>query len=160
VMNGDTEWRGSARWKLARTLLLYPLNHEYALLGSWAPPADALARWDEVLAHRPAAGIVGTDAHGRVAIHRDRALRYPSYAALFGLASNHVLLNRDLTGDAAVDSPALVRALAVGRSYVGLDALAPADGFSFTASLPREAPARPWSMGDVVPPEPGLRLHA
>ncbi|PYQ54605.1 MAG: hypothetical protein DMF78_05205, partial [Acidobacteria bacterium] len=160
VMNGDTEWRGSARWKLARTLALYPLNHEYAVLESWTAPTDALARWDEVLARRPAAGIVGTDAHGRIPVRKDEALRFPSYTTLFRLASNHVLLNRDLTLDAAVDSPALVRALAVGRSYVGLDALAPANGFSFTATLPGDAPARPWSMGDVVPPEPGLRLRA
>jgi hypothetical protein len=53
-----------------------------------------------------------------------------------------------------------VRALALGRSFVGLDALAPADGFSFTTGGGPEPPRIPWSMGDVVPPEPGLRLRA
>ena len=162
VMNGDTEWRSAASWRLARTVALYPLNRSYALLGSVVPPTDALGRWDALLARRSAAGIVGTDAHGRVPVRRDRPLRFPSYAALFSLARNHVLLNHAPTGDVAVDGPAIVRALARGRTYVGLDALAPADGFSFTAAETGAdaRTSRPWSMGDVVPPEPGLRLRA
>src|SRR5205823_5163695 len=81
-------------------------------------------------------------------------------ASLFRVARNHVLLSRPLRGNAALDAAAIVRALGAGRSWVGLDALAPADAFSFTAVEPAEHPAPPWSMGDVVPPEPGLRLRA
>src|SRR6185503_4939432 len=47
-------------------------------------------------------------------------------------------------------------ALARGRSYVGVDALAPANGFSFVAEEGRER----WTMGDTVAPRPGLRLRA
>jgi hypothetical protein len=160
VINGDSQWRAAGWGRLLRTLALYPINHEYALLGSLTPPTEALARWDAVLARRPAAAIAGADAHGQVPIRKDRALRFPSYASLFEVARNHVLLSRALTGDASVDSPGIVHALAVGRSYVGLDALAPADGFSFTTFEPSDPTPRPWSMGDVVPPEPGLRLRA
>src|SRR6185436_11656017 len=135
-------------------------NHEYALLGSLTSPAEALARWDEVLKRRPAAALAGADAHGQVPIRKDRAFRFPSYTSLFAVARNHVLLSRPLTGDAQVDIPAIVRALALGRSYVGLDALAPADGFSFTSAGGADPARVPWSMGDLVPPETGLRLRA
>jgi hypothetical protein len=160
VINGDSQWRAAGWGRLLRTLALYPLNHDYALLGSLTAPTEALGRWDAVLARRPAAAIAGADAHGQVPIRKDRALRFPSYTSLFEVARNHVLLSRALTGDASVDGPGIVHALAVGRSYVGLDALAPADGFSFTTFEPAEPARRPWSMGDVVPPEPGLRLRA
>ncbi|HUG53137.1 MAG TPA: CehA/McbA family metallohydrolase [Vicinamibacteria bacterium] len=160
LINGDSQWRAAGWTRLARTLALYPLNHRYALLGSLTAPTAALAHWDEILARRPAAAIAGADAHGRVPVTRTRNLRFPSYESLLGIVRNHVLLNRELTGEASVDVPAIVRALSVGRSYVGLDALAEAGGFSFTAVEPRDPRRRPWSMGDVVPPEPGLRLRA
>jgi hypothetical protein len=160
VVNGDSQWRSAGWLRLTRTLALYPLNHEYALLGSLTSPAEALARWDEVLKRRPAAALAGADAHGQVPIRKDRAIRFPSYVSLFNVARNHVLLSRPLTGDAQVDIPAIVRALALGRSFVGLDALAPAEGFSFTTAGGPDRARVPWSMGDVVPPEPGLRLRA
>jgi hypothetical protein len=160
VINGDSQWRSAGRARLTRTLALYPLNHEYALLGSLTAPTEALARWDALLARRPAAAIAGTDAHGQVPIRKERAVPFPSYESLFRLARNHVLLNRAPTGDVSVDAPGIVRALAVGRSYVALDALAPADGFAFTAVGIDSRTSHPWSMGDVVPPERGLRLRA
>jgi hypothetical protein len=160
VINGDSQWRAAGGARLVRTLALYPLNHEYALLGSLTEPVEALARWDALLARRSAAALAGADAHGQLALGGDRTLRFPSYASLFKVARNHVLLSRPLTGDASVDGPAIVRALAVGRSYLALDALAPADGFSFTAVEAADPARQPWSMGDVVPPEPGLRLRA
>jgi len=160
VVNGDSQWRAAGWMRLARTLALYPLNHDYALLGSLTPSTEALARWDALLARRPAAAIAGADAHGQVPVRKDQALRFPSYVSLFRVARNHVLLSRPLTGDASVDGPAIVRALALGRSFVGLDALAPADGFSFTAGGDPDRAHIPWSMGDVIPPEPWLRLRA
>jgi hypothetical protein len=160
VVNGDSQWRAAGWMRLVRTLALYPLNHEYALLGSLTPPTEALARWDALLAHRPASAIAGADAHGQVPWRKDRAVRFPSYTSLFEVARNHVLLSRPLTGEAQSDAPAIVRALALGRSFVGLDALAAADGFSFTTAGGPDPARIPWSMGDTVPPEPGLRLRA
>ena len=160
VLNGDSQWRAAGWGRLLRTLALYPLNHDYALLTSLTAPTDALRQWDAILARRPAAAIAGADAHGQIPVRKERAVRFPSYTSLFKVARNHVLLSRPLTGDAAVDASGIVHALAVGRSYVGLDGLAPANGFSFTTFEPVDAPLRPWSMGDVVPPLPGLRLRA
>src|SRR5262249_23710221 len=66
VMNGDSQWRSAGWARLLRTIALYPLNPDYALLGGFTEPTEALARWDTLLARRPAAAIAGADAHGQI----------------------------------------------------------------------------------------------
>jgi hypothetical protein len=138
------------------TAALYCINQRYALLGSLNLPEETLARWDRLLAQRDVAGIVGTDAHSRLPLTKTWSLRFPSYESLFSLLQNHVLLDGPLTGEVAPDTAAIVNALRRGRSYVGLDGLAPAGGFFFTV----EGGGRRWTMGDVVPAGPGLTLRA
>jgi hypothetical protein len=152
LLNGDSQWRAAGWWRLARTAFAYRVNPEYALLGSLTPPTDALERWDAVLAGRAAPGIVGADAHSRVAVSKRVALRFPSYASVFALARNHVLLPAPLGGAAEADAEAVIAALRQGRSYMSLDALAPGDGFSFSV----EAGARRFTMGETVTLQPGL----
>jgi len=156
LLNGDSQWREAGGWGLAKSAALYPLNPQYALLQSLGRPRSALERWDALLAVRDVPGIAGADAHARIVLRKDTALRLPSYRAMFGLFQNHVLLDAPLEGDPLRDGRAIVDALARGRAYVGVDALAPAGGFSFTA----EAGGRRFTMGDTVPPRPDLRLRA
>lgn len=146
LLNGDSQWREAGWLNLLRTGALYAVNSRYALLGSLSTPDAALARWDEMLRRRDVAGIAGADAHSRVPLSRKRGLRFPSYESLFGLVRNYVLLERPLAGDFARDSRAVIEALARGRSYLGVDAIAPAQAFSFVA----EAGGRRFTMGDTV----------
>ncbi|HEY6552108.1 MAG TPA: CehA/McbA family metallohydrolase [Vicinamibacteria bacterium] len=154
LLNGDSEWRRASWGRLARLGALYAVNARYALLSGLTPPKEALARWDALLARRDVSGIVGADAHSRVPITKKRSLRFPSYEALFGLARNHVLLPAPLRGEAGPDAVTIVEALRRGRAYVGLDALAAADGFSFTA----ESLGRRFTMGDEVVAGPEVRF--
>ena len=156
LINGDSQWRAAGWGRLLRTGALYGLNPRYALLGSLTPPDGTLAQWDRLLAARPVAGIAGADAHNRVVVRGEKGIRFPSYESVFGLAVNHVLLDRPLSGDAAADGTAVVDALGRGQSYVGLDALAPAGGFFFTA----ESPAGRATMGGTIAPDPAPRLRA
>jgi hypothetical protein len=156
LINGDSQWRAAGWGRLLRTAALYGLNPRYALLGSVTPPQETLARWDQLLAARDVPGIAGADAHNKVNLRKERGVRFPSYESVFGLAVNHVLLEQPLSGDAARDGRAIVDALARGRSYVALEALAPGDGFSFTA----ESPAGRATMGDTVAPHASLRVRA
>ncbi|HEY7509711.1 MAG TPA: CehA/McbA family metallohydrolase [Vicinamibacteria bacterium] len=156
LINGDSQWRAAGWGRLLRTAALYGLNDRYALLGSLTPPDQTLAQWDRLLAQRDVPGVAGADAHSRVVVRKERGLRFPAYASVFGLAVNHVLLERPLSGDAAADGRAIVEALARGRSYVALDALAPADGFSFTG----EGGGARATMGDTLAADPRPRLRA
>jgi hypothetical protein len=156
LINGDSEWRTTGRLQMLSTAALYCINQRYALLGSLNPPEETLARWDRLLAQRDVAGIVGTDAHSRLPLTKTWSLRFPSYQSLFSLLQNHVLLDSPLTGEVGPDTAAIVNALRHGRSYVGLDGLAPAGGFFFTV----EGGGRRWTMGGAVPAGPGLTLRA
>jgi carbohydrate binding protein with CBM11 domain/PHP domain-containing protein len=156
LLNGDSQWREAGWWRLAQSAALYGLNPRYALLRSLTRPRSVLGRWDALLAARDVPGIAGADAHARLPVSKSITLRFPSYASMFALVQNHVLLEAPLAGEAQQDGPAIVGALARGRSYVAVDALAPANGFSFVA----EAGAERWTMGDTVAPRPGLRLRA
>jgi hypothetical protein len=156
LINGDSQWREAGWLDLLKTGALYTVNRREALLESLTPPAAALARWDVLLASRDVAGLAGADAHSRVPVTRRFALRFPSYASLFGLLRNHVLLRQPLSGVAAEDVRSIVEALRDGHNYVGLDGLAPAGGFGFTA----ETGGARYTMGDTVPSAAPLRLRA
>lgn len=156
LLNTDSQWREAGGWDLFKSVSLYGLNPRYAMLQGLGSPRAVLQRWDALLAERDVPGIVGTDAHARIVLAKGVVLRLPSYRTLFGLFRNHALLDAPLEGDARRDGEALVRALGGGRCYVGVDGLAPADGFSFVA----EAGDRRWTMGDTVAPQSGLRLRA
>lgn len=154
LLNGDSQWREAGWGRLMATAALYRLNPRYALLRSLSPPSATLAQWDRLLAERDTGGIVGADAHARVPISRRFALRFPSYEAVFRLAQNHLLLERPLSGKAEVDERVVAHALAHGRGYVGLDGLAPAPGFSFTAHA---SEGRRVTMGETIAPPVRLR---
>jgi hypothetical protein len=136
---------------------LFRLNPAYALLQGLRSPDEALRRWDEMLAKRDVVGLAGADAHSRLAITKTRALRFPSYEALFAQERNHLLLDRPLAGDAGADRAAVLDAFRRGRFYLGLDALAPAEGFRFTIE---GAPGERWTMGDHVTMPVGARAVA
>jgi hypothetical protein len=155
IVNGDSEWRRAGP-RLLLTAGLYGLNGRYALLRSLTPPDPMLARWDRLLAERDVAGFAGADAHSRIPLSKTRALRVPPYETLFALQRNYLLLEAPLRGDFETDRGAILAALRRGRAYVGLDALADASGFSFTAADgPRVVPP-----GDTVAPTAGLRFSA
>ena len=155
LLNGDTQWRSASWARAVWTTLLYPLNASYALLQLITPPT-AMDRWDALLAERDVPGIAGSDSHSYIGLMEAVGLRFPSYRSVFELARNHVVLPRPLTGNADVDGRAIAAALANGRSYIALDALASAAGFFFVA----DDGARQWTMGDTVSPTPSLSLRA
>lgn len=156
IINGDSEWRRAGA-RLSTTAALYQLNAPYALLRLLSLPEATLSRWDGLLRQRDVVGIYGSDAHSRVPVTAQTVMRFPSYEAVFSLARNHLLLDEPLSGDAVADRATVLDALRRGRFYIGLDGLAPADGFSFVV---QSRAGRRWTMGDGVRPRPGLRARA
>ncbi len=156
LLNGDSDARRAGP-RLLLTAASYRLNPDYALLAAATPIDEALRRWDALLAERDVAGLAGADAHSRLALTPTRFVRFPSYAALFRQARNHLLLREPLSGDAARDRAAVLDALRAGRFYLGVDALAPADGFTFSVV---DGAGRRVAMGETVAPGEGVRAVA
>ena len=154
ILNGDSQWRAAGWTSLLATALLYPLNSDYSLLRLLRRPA-ALSRWDDLLARRHVPAIAGADAHGTL---RPAAatLPLPTYEAVFRIAQNYVLLEQPLSGNAPADTAAILAALARGRAYIGVGALAPADRFFFLA----ERDGSRWTMGDTVASGGPVQLQA
>ena len=144
VLNGDTQWRAASWSSLTSSILLYPLNPTYAVLRMMTRPT-ALTSWDHILFQRHATAIAGTDAHGPLRLPRLMSLPRPSYETLFQIARNHVLLEQPLSGRASTDIDVILDALERGRTYIGVDGLAPADRFYFVAE--RSGDTR--IMGDI-----------
>jgi hypothetical protein len=145
ILNSDSQWRQAGWFQTAAALFAYPINPTYALLKVMTPPVALVAQWDRLLESRNVFGVAGADAHG-----------FPSYESVFKLARNHVVLEKPLTRNAADDTQAITSSLRRGRSYIAVDALAPADQFFFIA----EQGGQQWTMGDDVPATPAPRLVA
>jgi len=156
LLNGDSDARRAGP-RLLLTAFFYRLNPDYALLAAGSGIDPVLERWDALLAERDVAGLAGADAHSRLTLTRTRSLRFPSYQALFRQARNHLLLGEPLRGEAARDRAVVLETLRAGRFYIGRDALAPADGFSFTVE---DGAGRRFTMGDQVEAGGSLRAVA
>ena len=145
LLNMDSLWRRASWLTVLRGLPAYPFNPTYALARGLDRPDDVLSRWDALLRRRNVTGLAGVDAHG-----------LPSYRNLFRVIRNYVLLDSPLSADPERDAAAVTDALTRGRSYMAVEAIAPADGFFFQAARGDES----WQMGDTVPPAPDLLLRA
>ena len=109
-----------------------PVNSRLALLRLARTPRENFAKWDELQAQRPVAGICGSDAHANVLFDRWSLAHFPSYLSVFSLARQHVLLRDQDPEHAGAD--AILAAIKSGNSFCAIDALSPADGFTQTVS--------------------------
>ena len=128
IWNWDTDWRDASPWDWMRALPLLPFRPTSALVRLVDRPHSSLARWDALLREAPIAGICSVDAHARVALSKNRFLPFPAYRHLFRLIRQHVLLDRDPTGDPDHDGDLVIEALRRGRGYCGFDGIADASG--------------------------------
>ena len=100
-------------------------------------PDDNLKKFDEVAANRKITLCAGSDAHSNIGFHLfgDDAqhkiinLKFDSYATIFNVIRNHVLLEKDQP----LTQENLLAALKNGHSFIGVDAWSKSDGFDFTA---------------------------
>ncbi len=114
-----------------------------------------IARWDSLRRGRRPVGLAGTDAHARVGWknqgdpYEDRTLlRLPSYESAFRAFSLQAVLESPLSGRAADDADALVRAIRAGHVHTIVDAYAAPGSFEFTG---RTGGVARVTEGDATP---------
>jgi hypothetical protein len=158
LLNPDTTWRvwaqqaarasnapSAVKWRARRTLALslldYPVRpaETIASLLHVESPLNAVRHWTTIAARRRLVAIAGIDAHAKLALRGDPgdagfALPFPGYEPSFRVMSVHVATERPLSGNAAADANALVRAIRNGHLYVAVDAIAAPPSFEFSAS--------------------------
>ena len=112
------------------SILIYPFNSQLSLLRLYEDPKEELEFWDSNLKRRKFTAIAGADATARTGSIGDFSLKFPSYQVSFGLFSNHVLLNSELTGNFDGDRKKILTALKKAQFYMSFDALANPKGFN------------------------------
>jgi hypothetical protein len=124
------------------------------------PPERNLRAWDELNRSRRVVAVGGLDAHQiGLRIGPFVPLRLMSYKRSFQTLRTHVWIEGEVTLESVFG------ALREGRSYIAMDSLAPASGFTFEhvagtfrATVPREARLRLLCDGSEVATATGREL--
>jgi hypothetical protein len=120
------ESKGSFLW----SALIYPFNSQLALLRLYKEPHDELTLWDRLSSQKPFIGMSGSDATSKAIPYGTIRWKFPSYQTFFSLASNHVLLRSELTGEAESDRRKILSGFSSGQFYMCLDMLGNPKGFA------------------------------
>lgn len=157
-LNADSEWRDEFLGSLGRVLLTYPLRPVETLGALLDRPTPVLAQWQALTRARRVPAVAAADAHARLGWraatdpYEDRVIaRVPGYAVSFRAFANHVILDRALTGEAEADAAQVLNALAEGRVFTSLDALAGLSLFEMHAGSGPQS-ARPGEYLDLEGP--------
>lgn len=118
------------------TLFTYLFNERLALMRLVEEPEDVIQYWDSQNNQRPTLAFAGADAESKLKVSRNFFFQFPSYETLLTLASNHILLRSELTGDATDDHKKIAEALRTGSFYLSIDTLADPKGFNVTIEEP------------------------
>jgi hypothetical protein len=171
-LNADAEWRDESTPALVRLAASYLFRPVGAVAGAFDRPAAALARFDGVAARRSLVAVAGHDAHARLAASgpgdslSGASLPLPPYETVFRSFGVRAVLDTPLSGDAAADAAAVIRAIRHGRVYTAIDAVASPGRFSFTARSGsavadvggRVIPAGPIAFDVVADAPPGAAI--
>ncbi len=133
VINLKEIWRNS--WKdnklgfVASFLFIYPFNPQYALMRVYQRPEREIALWDKMNQTQMVYGMLGNDVTAKMPFSPVFKIQFPTYKANFEIASNHLFLESELTGNAAKDESKIATALKRGNYYLCLDMLGSPKGF-------------------------------
>lgn len=159
VINLKSMWQSAwlhSKASFFWSLLIWPFNENLSLLRLFENPVRELELWDSLNARHLVVGIAGSDAESRLNLTSTSSIAFPSYRTLFGLVSNHVLLNSELTGQALSDRQKILSALHNGQFYMSLDTLGNPKGFS---TVVKRSNGTVLPMGSTFKFEEGDELH-
>lgn len=152
-------WNFSSEWKRGAQTVPQGVKNLFLLRAADVDPiAEDLARWDELNRERLVVGIGESDNHALPlrALGGLVRVRFLPYRTAFRGVNTHVLLEHTWSGDAPADAAAVYDALRRGRCYVANHQRGDARGFRCVLRVPGTTA----HMGDTLPWQPGLRVHA
>lgn len=137
------------------SLIYYPFNPRLALTRLYKEPSAEIAAFDKLSQSKKVNFFVGAEATARAIPFADWLVKFPSYEMSFNVASQHVFLTSELTGDIANDAQQVLAALKRGHSYVAFDALGDPAGFETYITENRKK----FFTGDDIVFTKNLRLY-
>lgn len=111
------------------SLFLYPFNAKYSLVRLFDYPTQEVNLWNQLNQRHPTIGFLGNGTTAKAILIPKSSVTFPSYKVSFELASNHILLKSELTGNFIKDRTKILTALKRGNFYLSIDALAKPEGF-------------------------------
>ncbi|MEQ1722973.1 MAG: hypothetical protein ABL930_07330 [Pseudobdellovibrio sp.] len=139
------------------SILLYPFNPKLALMRIFQEPTEELMLFDQVSQKRKLVAFQGAEASARAVPLADWLIKFPSYEKVFSIASNHLLLTSELTGNMKKDKVKILSALKKGQFYICFDGLGDPKGFE--AYLMDEPKQKRYSMGSEVKLNTDLQFY-
>lgn len=130
------------------SILLYPFNQQLALMRLFQEPTEEINMFDQISQKRHFVAFQGAEASARAIPLADLLIKFPSYERVLSMASNHLLLTSELTGNMADDKQKILQALKTGQFYISFDALG--DPIGFEAYVFNEHSQKKSSMGSTV----------
>jgi hypothetical protein len=146
LINPDTSWRvhmtqAGMKFPLIRALFTYPVRSTATIAGLLTGSPELDDRWNQILSRGGrAVGLAGVDTHAKLVLIDSEtdngrySLPVPGYESSFRVLSVHVRPASPLSGDAAADAAALLKAIRGGQLYTAVDAWASPTAFEFTAT--------------------------
>lgn len=139
------------------SLLIYPFNPQLALLRLFQEPIQELSYFDEMSQKRRFVATAGAEASARAIPLADWLIKFPSYERSLSIASNHLLLTSELSGNMQVDRENILAALKAGQFYICFDALGDPKGFQ-TYIYNEQSPVRN-SLGSTIKGDKNLKVY-
>ncbi len=152
----QSSWKGSLVSTIW-SLLFYPFNPKLSLIRLFNEPSEEMALFDRISMTKNFSMFLGSEASARAIPFADWLIRFPSYERTLGIASQHLVLNSELTGEIKEDSQKILDSLKTGRFFLAFDALGSPQGFE--AYLQADNSDLVSTMGDTVSFKPNLKLH-
>jgi len=137
------------------SFLIYPFNPDFSLARLFLEPTDELALFDKTNQHQKLFAFAGAEASARAIPLANYLIKFPSYQRNFEIATNHVLLASELTGNLNSDRQKILSALKKGQFYLAFDALGDPKGFVATI----EDRGRSHMIGSQVKLTKGMSLN-
>jgi len=137
------------------SFLIYPFNPEFALARLFQEPSEEIALFDKTTQHQRLTAFAGAEASARAIPLANYLIKFPSYQRNFEIATNHVLLPSELTGNLNSDRQKIFTALKKGQFYLAFDALGDPKGFVATI----EDRGRSYMMGSQVKISKSMNLN-
>lgn len=142
------------RFNFIWSIFTYPFHPQLSLLRMIEDPLNELKLWDQLNQKSKVLGFLGNETTAKIFKILGLNFTFPSYEKSFNFASNHIMLESELTGQAASDRKKIFGAIKKGNFYFSFDSLGPTKGFAAYI----EGNNQRVLMGDQITFTPGLTL--